>query len=201
MSKFNVNSEIDQERKFWERKYFWATILSKNGFHPVHIYQDCVYFGVYYLQVNLFANLVLLKTRFHDSRGSTNPRKAPRYPFANSYIIFPEEGDLLLFPSYLVHEVLPQPELPDARISLAFNFKGVYTHTPNFSCECLSDCVMAVMIKHDHEFETVFSVCKVFGKWKIDKRVCLITKHIKSYQIRWILTKQNISSKDSVTGE
>ena len=55
-------------------------------------------------------------------------RSGPRPPFDGTITIHPKVGDLLLFPSWLTHEVVATPS-SDARISIAFNMPGEWADT------------------------------------------------------------------------
>ena len=50
----------------------------------------------------------------------------PVAPFVHQYSVFPNAGDMVLFPSYLTHQVLPNPsaEREASRIVFAFNLYG-----------------------------------------------------------------------------
>ena len=52
----------------------------------------------------------------------------PGAPFFHQYSLFPKSGDMVLFPSYLVHRVLPNPSPKGeaSRIAFAFNLLGKF---------------------------------------------------------------------------
>ena len=62
---------------------------------------------------------------FHDPRG-------PLPPFDGKLEIRPEVGDLVLFPSWLVHQVTPTSGKED-RMSIAFNIPGEWGSTVGVS--------------------------------------------------------------------
>jgi hypothetical protein len=58
---------------------------------------------------------------FDDPRG-------PLPPFDNRLTIQPKQGDLILFPSWLIHSVNPTPG-SEPRISIPFNMDGTWEAT------------------------------------------------------------------------
>jgi predicted 2-oxoglutarate/Fe(II)-dependent dioxygenase YbiX len=58
---------------------------------------------------------------FDDPRG-------PLPPFDNRVTIYPKQGDLILFPSWLIHSVSPTPG-EEPRISIPFNIEGRWDAT------------------------------------------------------------------------
>lgn len=102
----------------------WLNIFEKNqviGLHE-HGYQPNTFSGCYYHKTPTGSGLIQFK--------STNPfvisfpHKAENYN--NLVNVEPEEGMILLFPSWLMHKVLPN-KTSEARISLAFNIEFNYT--------------------------------------------------------------------------
>eukprot|EP00732_Lithocolla_globosa_P001167 Lithocolla_globosa_v1_NODE_539_length_3795_cov_9.791444.p3 type:complete len:247 gc:universal NODE_539_length_3795_cov_9.791444:2887-2147(-) len=90
----------------------WATVLQKGARHGTHIHVKSVISGCYYIGVPTPPGDIV----FSDPRGYL-------YPFGGKYAIRPRPGDLVLFPSWLVHEV--EPSLSSTpRISFAFNISG-----------------------------------------------------------------------------
>lgn len=107
----------------WAVKEMWLNVLENGGHQSVHNHANSFVSGVVYL------------TRPHESTqtvfmkglggrdfafGNSNPRST-QGPFnADKWITPPAEpGDLVLFPSYLLHEV--PVNRGERRISLAFN--------------------------------------------------------------------------------
>jgi len=87
--------------------YFWITILhAPQGVHKLHMHEDSIVSGVYYLQVP-------------ENSGCIRFGGGPK----EELILKPKAGEVVLFPSYMRHEVLPC-ENSDLRMSLAFNLKG-----------------------------------------------------------------------------
>ncbi|SFV29567.1 TIGR02466 family protein [Hyphomicrobium facile] len=107
----------------WTIKEIWINILETGGKQAIHTHANSFVSGVLYLtNSHRSANLV-----FHKSLGGTdfifsNQNKNVKYgPFNGSKWAMPviSAGDLVLFPSYLLHEV--PVNHGDRRISVAFN--------------------------------------------------------------------------------
>ena len=115
--------------------YCWISIHLNDSYHPSHTHADSIVSGVYYIRVPSNNSH---KISFQDPKGidlynpeSTFDVRPP--PFDNEFEIEPSEGDLILFPSWLPHRVVP-PQNPStqnniditntSRLSLAFNVLG-----------------------------------------------------------------------------
>src|SRR5262249_24796808 len=107
----------------WAVKEIWVNVLEPGGQQSVHTHANSFISGVLYLTTpHPSANLV-----FHKSLGGTdfiftNQNANVRYgPFNGSKWMLPKitAGDLVLFPSYLLHEV--PVNRGERRISVAFN--------------------------------------------------------------------------------
>jgi len=77
--------------------------------------------GVYYVKMPDDAGSIV----FDDPRG-------PLPPFDSKLVISPLAGDLVLFPSWLIHQVTPTPG-NEERISIAFNIPGKWETTVGIS--------------------------------------------------------------------
>jgi hypothetical protein len=77
--------------------------------------------GVYYASVPANAGPIV----FEDPRG-------PLPPFSNRFFHRPREGEMVLFPSWLVHFVAPTKG-NEPRVSFSFNQPGQWTSTSDVS--------------------------------------------------------------------
>ncbi|CAN5471539.1 hypothetical protein BH11PSE9_BH11PSE9_06410 [soil metagenome] len=107
----------------WAIKEMWLNVLEHGGHQAVHNHANSFVSGVVYLsRPHESAHTVFLKGLGGRDFvfGNSNPRTA-QGPFnADKWITPPAEpGDLVLFPSYLLHEV--PINQGGRRISLAFN--------------------------------------------------------------------------------
>jgi uncharacterized protein (TIGR02466 family) len=111
------------ERLPWSIKEIWVNVLDAGGRQSVHNHSNSFISGIVYLTgSHPSANTVFVKAV--GSQGfifdNTNARTKLGPHNAHKWVApDPAPGDLLLFPSYLLHEV-PKNQ-GDRRISMAFN--------------------------------------------------------------------------------
>jgi hypothetical protein len=111
------------ERLGWSLKEMWVNVLDTGGRQAMHNHANSFISGVIYLtRTHADARTVFMKspggTEFafrNDHAGvATNSYNADKWVSP-----LPDPGDVVLFPSYLMHAVPANPG--DRRISLAFN--------------------------------------------------------------------------------
>jgi len=98
---------------------YWIQDYSKNESHPLHNHTASYISGIYYIRANKHAgdlrflnpNPLTYFTKFVNSNKETT-----------FFYVKPQPGLLLLFPSWLSHEVFPSNSKKCVRTSLAFNF-------------------------------------------------------------------------------
>jgi uncharacterized protein (TIGR02466 family) len=110
----------------------WFQIQNGHAFHDIHTHGNCSWSGIYYVQID-----PLEKRKLHANLGENNGATRFYGPYSqflggahmdsgNAYLqkstldIQPEEGSLVLFPSYLPHKAMPYVGEKD-RIILSFN--------------------------------------------------------------------------------
>ena len=102
----------------------WVSINHKHDYNRRHQHPNSIFSGVFYLQNPEDSESII---KFHRSREFSDYLMS-RYInhdldhsyWSEAFEIFPKAGDLLIFPSYMFHEVYPnRSESP--RISIAFN--------------------------------------------------------------------------------
>ena len=100
----------------------WINVLEPGGFHTGHIHPHSVISGTYYVSVPDGAGALKLEDPRHPFMMAAPPRKknAPLENQAFHYIA-PEAGTLLMWESWLRHEV-PLNQAESERISISFNF-------------------------------------------------------------------------------
>ena len=111
------------ERIGWSVKEMWVNVLDTGGRQAMHNHANSFISGVVYLT----PTHPEAQTVFMKSPGGTDfvfkndhARMTPGPFSADKWISpAPQPGDLVLFPSYLMHAVPPNPG--ERRISLAFN--------------------------------------------------------------------------------
>ena len=100
----------------------WANLLRAGNYNTLHAHPESAWSGVYYVDAGEPAAADelggLLELR--DPRPAVEMVPAPGWPFGNPLRIQPETGLMVLFPSWLYHQVHPyRGQRP--RIAIAFN--------------------------------------------------------------------------------
>jgi uncharacterized protein (TIGR02466 family) len=103
----------------WARKprldSLWANLLKSGGHHSGHIHPHSVISGTFYIEVPRGSGAI----RFEDPRLPLMMAAPPR---ADSFVeVQPRPGLLLMWESWLRHEVLPGTGKGE-RLSISFNF-------------------------------------------------------------------------------
>lgn len=104
----------------------WVDINPTHGFNVPHDHPGYTWSGVYYASLRERARsrsgcIELLDPRTNTAAMATDIATSSYY-FTPKRTLFPKNGTILIFPSYLRHWVYPNEEEED-RISFAFNFK------------------------------------------------------------------------------
>lgn len=97
--------------------HIWSSVHANGSYHSAHHHQDAQISGILYITTPPDAGAVV----FNDPRGQLPP-------FGKSVHIVPKPGQLILFPSWLVHSVLPT-QGAQPRISVSFNYNGAWETT------------------------------------------------------------------------
>ncbi|HEY2032342.1 MAG TPA: TIGR02466 family protein [Rhizomicrobium sp.] len=100
----------------------WVNVMDRGGIHAAHIHPHSVISGTYYVEVPKDAADI----RFEDPRlammMAAPPRKEKARRQNQTFVrVSPKPGTLLLWESFLRHEVLPNGA-PGKRISISFNY-------------------------------------------------------------------------------
>jgi uncharacterized protein (TIGR02466 family) len=101
----------------------WVNSLDPGGSHSGHIHPHCVLSGTYYVRVPDGASSI----RFEDPRlpqmmAAPSPREDADLEHQRFVYLAPKAGDLLLWESWLRHEV-PVNRAASARVSVSFNYR------------------------------------------------------------------------------
>jgi uncharacterized protein (TIGR02466 family) len=118
-----MGEQMFGERLGWSIKEMWVNLLDTGGRQAMHNHANSFISGVVYLTAtHPDAQTVFMKSpggtdfAFRNDHAKTVPTRFS----ADKWISpAPEPGDLILFPSYLMHEVPPNPGA--RRITMAFN--------------------------------------------------------------------------------
>jgi len=119
---FAKDLEFDLDDKKLKLDSLWINILPEGGIHTSHIHPHSVISGTTYVAMPKGASAI----KFEDPRSAmmmaAPTRKADARGEMRSFIyIAPEVGDVLLWESWLRHEV-PMNMAEEERISISFNY-------------------------------------------------------------------------------
>jgi hypothetical protein len=121
-------AQLFGERLGWSLKEMWVNVLDTGGRQAMHNHANSFISGVVYLtRTHADARTVFLKSPGgHDFAFKNDNAGVTTGPYnADKWISpAPEPGDVVLFPSYLMHAVPGNPG--ERRISMAFN--AIPTH-------------------------------------------------------------------------
>jgi uncharacterized protein (TIGR02466 family) len=99
----------------------WININPTNAFNSPHRHSGYIWSGTYYVRVPESANKNSGAIEFIDPRNLDNTLRIKESEFFADKLKFnPKIGELVIFPSYLLHWVSPNQE-SDERVSIAFN--------------------------------------------------------------------------------
>ena len=135
---------------------YWVNINYQHSYNNVHTHPGCWYSGVFYLKVPDETRgsgcLQFLSGQAKHMSDFTHGSRRDQ----DNFVVDPCEGDLLLFPSAMMHYVEPN-EVDFDRISIAFNHEFQYkdegrlNSMPNVAPQSFEDVMM-------------FNVCPDTGK-------------------------------------
>jgi uncharacterized protein (TIGR02466 family) len=100
----------------------WVNVLPEGGSHAGHIHTNSVISGTFYVKVPPGAGPIMFEDPRYPLMMAAPPRKVSAPEELKSHAILkPESGTLLLWESWLRHEV-PLNRAPGERISVSFNY-------------------------------------------------------------------------------
>ena len=123
--KFAQWLEMDLQGRKLLMTSLWANQMPTSVVHGMHIHPLSTISGTYYVQTPKNCSAI----KFEDPRlvnfMASPPRKPKAKPENQRFIsIQPKAGDLILFESWLRHEVPPNPSKAE-RVSLSFNYDWI----------------------------------------------------------------------------
>lgn len=101
----------------------WANINGPGSYNQYHSHPDCLWSGVYYVRAGNYDEDTVKKPghlKLYDPRGAIDQLSHPGYGWGKNVNIPPEDGLMVLFPSWLHHSVNTF-DSDTTRISIAFN--------------------------------------------------------------------------------
>lgn len=101
----------------------WANVNGPGSFNQYHTHPNSLWSGVYYIRAGEYEEDDIRhagKLKFFDPRGQIDQLAHPGQGFGKNFNIAPEDGMMLVFPSWLAHSV-NSFDSDTQRISVAFN--------------------------------------------------------------------------------
>ncbi len=119
---FADDLEFDLDGKALKLEDIWINVLPQGGVHSAHIHPHSVISGTTYVTMPKGASAI----KFEDPRlammmAAPPRRKDAREEMQSFVYVVPEVGDVLMWESWLRHEV-PMNMAEDDRISVSFNY-------------------------------------------------------------------------------
>lgn len=115
---------------------YWVNINYQHSYNNVHTHPGCWYSGVFYLLVpEETRGSGVLQFLSGSSKHMSDFTHASRRD-SDNFVVDPREGDVLLFPSSMLHYVEPN-EVDFDRISIAFNNDFIHKGGPRNSCDTM----------------------------------------------------------------
>jgi uncharacterized protein (TIGR02466 family) len=100
----------------------WVSVLSKGGAHAAHLHPHSVISGTYYVVVPEGAGGLRLEDPRLPMMMAAPPRRADAAEGQRGFVtIAPAAGDVLMWESWLRHEVMPG-KTREPRVSISFNY-------------------------------------------------------------------------------
>lgn len=123
VEQFAAALQMDLRGKRLKLDNIWVNVLDPGGSHSGHIHPHCVLSGTYYVRVPDGASSL----KFEDPRlpmmmSAPAPREDADEEHRRFIYETPKAGDLLLWESWLRHEV-PANQAASQRVSVSFNYR------------------------------------------------------------------------------
>lgn len=87
----------------------WANVLRSGGYHRMHTHPGCVWSGVYYIDTGTPdpAHPTSGRLELYDPRTGVEMMPMAGSPFGQPFLVDPQPGMMVVFPSWLRHMVHP----------------------------------------------------------------------------------------------
>ncbi|MBL3705687.1 hypothetical protein GI582_23575 [Sulfitobacter sp. BDSS02] len=123
VSAFLEDLEFDLDGRKLVLDDLWINILAPDGSHGSHIHPHSVISGTTYVTMPEDASAIKFEDPRHAIMMAAPPRRKDARRELRSFIyVAPEPGEVLLWESWLRHEV-PMNRSEDERISVSFNYR------------------------------------------------------------------------------
>jgi uncharacterized protein (TIGR02466 family) len=117
VARFAKTSEMKFETGSLQLSSLWVNVMPKDCYHAFHLHPLSVISGTYYVSVPQGTSPL----RIEDPRASLMMAAPPR---RSQIDLHAKNGDVILFESWLRHEVPPH-QSEEARISVSFNYDWI----------------------------------------------------------------------------
>jgi len=125
VAKFVKHLEMDINPKELKMTSCWVNIMPTDVIHTMHLHPLSVISGTYYVQTPKNSSSLKFEDPRLDSFMASPPRKHNAKDYnQRHYSLKPQEGHVVLFESWLRHEV-PKNDATKERISISFNYDWV----------------------------------------------------------------------------
>ncbi len=120
---FAKDLEFDLDGRDLVLEDIWINVLPEGGYHSAHIHPHSVISGTTYVSMPKGASALRLEDPRHVMMMASPPRaKEARRELQQFIYLKPEIGDVMLWESWLRHEVVMNQSEYD-RVSVSFNYK------------------------------------------------------------------------------
>ncbi len=114
--------ELDMAGRSLAMTDCWVNVMTRNVVHGLHLHPLATISGTYYVQTPRGCSGLKLEDPRLDRSMAAPPRRATARPENQTWITIPAQaGHLVLFESWLRHEVPPNPAAGE-RVSISFNY-------------------------------------------------------------------------------
>ena len=127
VEKYARSLELDLGDGRLEMSEFWVNVMGRGCRHPFHLHPLSTVSGTFYLQVPAGSGALKLEDPRLPSFMASPPRKrGARIENRRFFDLVPKAGELVLFESWLKHEVTVNRSSRE-RISASFNYDWVHS--------------------------------------------------------------------------
>lgn len=114
--------ELDMQGRSLAMTDCWVNVMGRRVVHGLHLHPLATISGTYYVQAPRGCSGLKLEDPRLDRFMGAPPRRADSRPETRPWVTIPARaGHLVLFESWLRHEVPPNPSAGD-RVSISFNY-------------------------------------------------------------------------------
>lgn len=120
---FAAKLQMDLRGRRLKLDNIWVNSLEPGGSHTGHIHPHCVLSGTYYVRVPDGSSAIKFEDpRLSQMMAAPSPREDADLEHRRFIYLAPKAGDLLLWESWLRHEVTVN-RAASARVSVSFNYR------------------------------------------------------------------------------